>query len=818
MLILAACAGDTDSDSMNSIDAYGETGSLAFSVVVHRGDGARQASALSDYCDIIPTVRADLYKDNLLIQQGGPWACSDGGATLSEVPVGDGMVLTIQGLGADGLVSFEGTRENISVVKGQTAPPVTVDVYPVRNLAPVINPVDDFNGIAGYPVEIEVLAYDPNEEDDLTFSVDVDPDDIDYSFDPNPDTPNSYIFTWETVLRDFNTSHTLTFQVSDGNLSVSEEMTVNISDPDDNNPPYFWPSIGPREVYEGHVLSFPVTAVDEDNNIIEMSYSGTNLPPEDNIFFERVSPNSYTYQFSLETDYGDAGESYRIRFNVSDGPDSTYEWVRIDVLGDDEDPAVRITGPTTAASYTTDMNSVTLSGTVSDNVSAVSELTMTAGAAGNSYPVTRNTNGTWSTTISNLSEGETLVRVSATDESDNTGSDTVTIILDNTGPTVTITNPADNPFITRAGTLSLSGGVSDNDSVSSVQITIVPPSGASITDNCQLSFGSWSYDIASLGVGETIVTVFATDNAGNTGTGNTLRIIRDTEAPTVTINDPGADPTYVDAIVLTGTISDNVTAVGDLDLSAGSYQITNNNNGTWSAEINNLAEGSTMVTVSATDNAGNTGTRTVWITYENNSAPYFTEPADGASFAVYEGELISFNVAADDDDGDDIAVTRTGNNGGLTGSDGSYVFSWQTDYGDAGTYSIDFIVTDNINAPVTITVDIQILADTEAPTVNITEPNETEVDSITLSGTVSDTVSDPSALTMTATVSGVSYPVYIGTDGSWSSAEITDLSVGSTDVTVSAIDEAGNEGTDTSTIVYSEPAVEEPAVEETTTA
>ncbi len=186
--------------------------------------------------------------------------------------------------------------------------------------------------------------------------------------------------------------------------------------------------------------------------------------------------------------------------------------------------------------------------------------------------------------------GTTIVTWSATDSSGNTGTDNQSVTI--TDPTSTdttppvVTAPADITTEATGPTTSVSLGTGTaNDNVDGpITPTNDAPSGG-------------------FPVGTTIVTWSATDTAGNTGTDTQSVTITDTTAPTVTAP---ADITTTDT-------TPNLGAGTASDLVDGSITPTNNAPGTFPI-------GTTIVTWSATDTAGNTGTDTQSVTVQSGGS------------------------------------------------------------------------------------------------------------------------------------------------------------------------------------------------------
>ncbi len=76
-----------------------------------------------------------------------------------------------------------------------------------------------------------------------------------------------------------------------------------------------------------------------------------------------------------------------------------------------------------------------------------------------------------------------------------------------------------------------------------------------------------------------------------------------------------------------------------------------------------------------------------------NHPPVFVANAPASTYAAMEGQTIEFEVSATDPDGDDVSIMAADLPGGARFSGGS--FSWTTDSGDSGSYTVTFTAVDD---------------------------------------------------------------------------------------------------------------------------
>ncbi|MDI6889065.1 MAG: DNRLRE domain-containing protein [Methanocellales archaeon] len=199
--------------------------------------------------------------------------------------------------------------------------------------------------------------------------------------------------------------------------------------------------IGDKTVDEGQLLTFTISATDPDGDVL--TYSATNLPAGADF-------DSVTQTFSWTPTYEQAGSYPGVHFEVSDGLLTDYEDITITVNDVDTiPPNVTINTPTLGW-YSANF---TVNATATDNVgvNTVRFRWENISAQGIWQPMIRQA-GTdyWTATfdISTVADGNYTIRVNATDNSTNEGTQTVAEIgIDTTPPIIANLQPTDGETV-----------------------------------------------------------------------------------------------------------------------------------------------------------------------------------------------------------------------------------------------------------------------------------------------------------------------------------------------------------------------------------
>lgn len=306
--------------------------------------------------------------------------------------------------------------------------------------------------------------------------------------------------------------------------------------------------------------------------------------------------------------------------------------------------------------------------------------------------------------------GAHVLAASATDAAGHTTTASVSFTIDLEPPTLDLVTPP-------AGTVVASATV--DVAVTTTGATAVKVSGVAATGG-----GPWTVTLP-LVEGEQEILVEAFDDAGHRAE-RRHRIVRDTQAPAITIEAPTAgDVVQAATITVAGTASDPRLLEVRVD-----GQLANLVGETFRTDGVALVEGSNTLGVTATDSVGNTSTAQVTVT-RDSAAPTFRVLVDGTSLVsgtVFSGPVTP--VIEVDDPGASVSATL----------DGAAFISGAT-VSASGSHELSVTVTGS--AGVSASTLRVFVIDSAAPVFGSVAPADGSVQSaaeVTLSGTMTGAV------------------------------------------------------------------------------
>jgi len=350
----------------------------------------------------------------------------------------------------------------------------------------------------------------------------------------------------------------------------------------------------------------------------------------------------------------------------------------------------------------------------------------------------------------------------------------VNVIVDSTGPGVSVRSPAANAYI--HGGVGIEAAVAEANGVASVSFSAGAASGTMSRDPVT---GLWTATWDTIGTpdGAATISVRATDAAGNVAT--TARgVVVDNTAPAATITAPSANAWVRGTIAVSFAATDVNLDIATLSFAGASVDVTGQTS--YSLDTHSLGDGARTLTLSAVDAAGNTKEITVSVNVDNTPpTAVLTSPGGGA---FLKGAVTSSFAATDAN-----VATAT-----LTIGTQSFDVKSKTSQGidttalADGTYSLTLTVTDLAGNSASSSLSVTV--DNTAPAVTISAPsgNANLRDTTTISWTATDANLD----TVSIAIDGETRVVTGTTSYTWNTHTVGD---GTHTIEVRATDKAGNE-------------------------
>lgn len=461
---------------------------------------------------------------------------------------------------------------------------------------------------------------------------------------------------------------------------------------------------------------------------------------------------------------------------------------------DGDMPTVAITTPTSNPTHAVTSRTIALGGTARDNF-GITQVNWASDRGGSGVAAGTST---WSVPSVTLQPGANVITITARDASGNAGRAALTVTLsDGAAPEVRFVTPtAAASFAATSPTLTVGGSASDEFSVSRVVWTN-DRGGSGVATGTT----SWSATVA-LRPGVNLITVTATDGAGNSGSARLSVTATDSTRPTVAIATPQPKNRYLTA---SSTVSSGGTAADDFGLASISW--TNDRGGSgsasgttaWSIASVALQPGTNVITITATDQAGNSGTDVLRVISDSRRPTVtISQPVSSASYATNTSTLSLGGAATDDQGVTQVSWSSSrGRSGAATGTT-----SWTVPGVtlDAGINVLT--VTARDEAGNTASATLTVVFDGRAPGITIESPTTSSstavnVGTISLRGSSND---DVGVTQVTWTNDRGGSGAAIGAT-SWAIASVA-LQPGANLLTVTARDAAGNTSTDTLSVHF----------------
>lgn len=596
------------------------------------------------------------------------------------------------------------------------------------NRPPVITAIDDKNISELAQLTFPVVASDPD-GDQLTYSASCSTNYVTSFFDPN-----TQVFDWLTTYNDSGV-YLITFTVSDGNLSVNEDVTVTVGNLD--RPPVLT-SIGDKTIDEYSELQFMVIANDDDGDPI--NYSMTGLDPS--------AFNESTGEFKWTPTITDIGV-YTVTFTAEALGQTVDETITITVNDIEFAPVLHAIGDQSIDenqnltfvldATDNDLDPLTFSATSSDLV-----------ISDKFDPNTMTFN--WTPTYD---DSGVYVVTFEVDDGDQIDSEVVTITVNhvNRPPTVL---PIADITITENDSINftVSGTDPDGDGV------VFSASGDLITnfdENTQVF--DWVTDYDDEGIYH--ISFIVSDGQ-----------VTATENVTITVNKLDRSPVL--ATIGNKTVNDNellnfTVVATDPDNDSITYSATyldgvslNSTSGEFNWTPNNSQIGSNDITIRATAD-GVTVEETITITVIDVEHAPVLDPIGPQS--VYEDQELIFTLTASDLDQDPLTFEAYGDHADKFDPN-TQTFTWKPSFTDNGIYTIALYVRDG-KSSAHEEVQITVIDVDATPVIQaIDDKSVNQGDALFFKVDASDPDNDPITLSINNLPTGASFNTNTG-DFSW---------------------------------------------------
>jgi hypothetical protein len=330
-----------------------------------------------------------------------------------------------------------------------------------------------------------------------------------------------------------------------------------------------------------------------------------------------------------ETLAGFADGTYTVNVEITDNASNAQNSSDVTFSIDTTPPTVTITAPANGTN-TTD-TSPTLTVTFADNIATNVSYTVTVnGVLNESGPA--NVGAGFLINLTDFSEASHTIVVNATDDAGNSGTDSITLVVDGTLP-VPVFNASVNNTISGNGAVAFNFTITDNLDTNISYLLYIDSVATGISGDADAGVQTERVQLAVPSGAHTLV-LEATDDAGNSANSTPVFVTVDQTVPSIAITNPANNSFQTSSsVAVTVNVTDDGTTTLNYTVAVdGTTNQTGSllNNTLWVINLTGFTEASHTIAVFVEDIAGNVVNDAINLTVDS-SAPTstITAPATG---------------------------------------------------------------------------------------------------------------------------------------------------------------------------------------------
>jgi hypothetical protein len=414
---------------------------------------------------------------------------------------------------------------------------------------------------------------------------------------------------------------------------------------------------------------------------------------------------------------------------------------------------------------------VTITATFSESMAATPTINIT-GEVSNAVMTASSTASVWiyPWTVSTTTSGIISATVSGTDLTGNaySGTDSITFTIDNSAPTVTLTDTDSNNIVTGSNVVTITATFSESMAATpSINIT-GEVSNAVMTASSTASVWIYPWTVSTTTSGIVSATISGSDISGKSYSGtNSITFTIDNTAPTVTLTDTDSDNLVSgsNVVTITATFSESMAATPSINITgevSNAVMTASSTASVWIYPwtVSTTTSGIASVTIAGGDLAGNAyvaGTQSLTFTIDN-TAPTVTLTNTDSDNLVSGSNVVTITATFSESMAATPTINITGevSNAIMTASSTAsvWIYPWTVSTTTSGIVSATISGSDISGKSYSGTDSITFTIDNTAPTITLTDTDSDNLVSGSNVVTITATFSESMAATPTINITG----------------------------------------------------------------